>query len=62
MQVEESAKQRKQLILVGLLACAVGVYFYVDRAPPPGPTPSSKRRAREGREGRPGRGAQAARR
>ncbi len=37
---ETSAKQRKQLILVGLLACAVGVYFYIDRSPPPGPSPA----------------------
>ena len=44
-EAEESAKQRKQLILVGLLACAVGVYFYIDRAPFPGPTRSNKRRS-----------------
>ena len=42
LEAENSAKQRKQLILVGLLACAVGVYFYVDRAPPPGPTPQQQ--------------------
>ena len=41
-EAETSAKQRKQLILVGLLACATGVYFYIDRAPPPGPTPQQQ--------------------
>jgi len=41
-EAETSAKQRKQLILVGLLACATGVYFYIDQAPPPGPTPQQQ--------------------
>ena len=41
-EAENSAKQRKQLILVGLLACATGAYFYIDRSPPPGPTPQQQ--------------------